>query len=1291
MARRAVLGGGSLNPFGGAGVDFGAFDVTNNDRESSLILTRVEVAWNAGQATDDQYLAALQAYAGTITANTSQRLDADARVVTMRHRVERGVLVKKVDDGSKQITDLLDYDRGALTGLQHDSEEYRQRLNTYQATQSSYYQDIEHDVVQAYNDGHMTTAQLNSWYAARHTDPTLADNPDIRKAVDDRLHDLGTRLTQERDTNAIDAYSKGKMAPATFMAYATSARARYVQGSTDYKDWTDRLNDAHDRSLETALLYRYDLSQQYAQLAKFVASSKAPTGSKGGTRTSKSTRTILGSDGQWHTVTTSKTTATPGHGPSKSELAAYAQRQIEVNDAKRQMAEIAKKIGGVGGFVSTDTTIGYYKRQLGKFAKGSDEWYQVQGKLDQLNDRKHAETVLAKEGIRISYPKGSGQSSGGTSSGSSGPKAAGGGAGGSSARAAAPSDTAHVSIDAFMTAIAHVESGGRYTARNKSSGAYGKYQMMPANWPGWAQKYLGNASAPQTPENQEKVARAKFTDLYKWLGDWRAVAHWWLTGGSNKDTHNNPNAWSSSSTKYVNNVMAGLGLGPVSGSSLKVQSTGPAGGTRAPGASSKPAAKPKPGKPIMSGRDEGPLRVIVGEGRPSPKGGGGQPLTKNTGFPKNMDGEAFKKFYAQYQAAFVSGATEFSVNSGSGTTHYFIGDDVLERRDGMRELDQLRINLFRERAHSYAGTPTEITAANQYDGAVEDAAKHELMILDTYEQKGTSTGPAESNASPIGSGIAMLEKTVAAIADHIAAADAAMKRGDLTTAYSHYQLAADLRAGKDEMIARFSAAGQNAVLAVERAYGVKRTEALGADANKQLQTDLDRLGQFGTELETALAKGSENLTLLQNIVRKDADGNPVFDQRGPGGQLMLSPGWHFELKPNGQVEPVKTPASGYDPATGKQTHDIEGKVRVDYLSGNSTVTAYVDYKTGPVGYVLASDGVTRVPIEGKTFTRRRDDGTDELWVEDPFHPGKWSSTQVAYRAPAGFKAVPGPNGATVFEFSGLTDSGRGNGAMTADGYTYHMSFDPKTGTYVMFRSKPGGLFSQEVVDEPLGSLTDGSFALNAFTTAGFGRDLSGLTGDDLTFSNMGSPFVGGSAAQYKSWRDHFQSPFTLGPIQTDVEAQTERWKAASHADAARMQQANVANATASRYQAASLADAARLRQTVTGPNAIYDQPSTVAAPLNLPALKPLPKGAIKTPADATAERFKASSAASAARTRDANVAKAAADRARAASAADAARQKSAAKAAADRAAAASAADAARRAAAARVIPRQQGR
>ena len=111
--------------------------------------------------------------------------------------------------------------------------------------------------------------------------------------------------------------------------------------------------------------------------------------------------------------------------------------------------------------------------------------------------------------------------------------------------------TAPPGLDRFLYALGQVESGGNYTALNPTSGAYGKYQIMPANWAAWAKLYLGSSTAPQTPKNQEIVARRKVTALYWWLDAWPTVAHWWLTGSSERD----PARWSSYSRSYVNKVM----------------------------------------------------------------------------------------------------------------------------------------------------------------------------------------------------------------------------------------------------------------------------------------------------------------------------------------------------------------------------------------------------------------------------------------------------------------------------------------------------------------------------------------------------------------------------------------------------------------------------------------------------------------------------------------------------------------------------------------------------------------
>ena len=99
--------------------------------------------------------------------------------------------------------------------------------------------------------------------------------------------------------------------------------------------------------------------------------------------------------------------------------------------------------------------------------------------------------------------------------------------------------------------MAGQESGWDYYARNTASGAFGKYQIMPFNWPVWAEKYLGDRQADQTPYNQEQVAYGKLRDLYTWLGSWKRVAYWWLTGSSEK----NEKRWSSYAKGYVRNIM----------------------------------------------------------------------------------------------------------------------------------------------------------------------------------------------------------------------------------------------------------------------------------------------------------------------------------------------------------------------------------------------------------------------------------------------------------------------------------------------------------------------------------------------------------------------------------------------------------------------------------------------------------------------------------------------------------------------------------------------------------------
>jgi hypothetical protein len=128
-------------------------------------------------------------------------------------------------------------------------------------------------------------------------------------------------------------------------------------------------------------------------------------------------------------------------------------------------------------------------------------------------------------------------------------------------------------LEPFLYALGQVESGGSYTARNATTGAYGKYQILPSNWPTWARLYVGSSTAPQTPTNQEKVAHGKVTALYNWLDSWPVVAHWWLTGSSER----NPAYWSSYSRTYVQKIInlmkASSGVTTASGGTTSRSST----------------------------------------------------------------------------------------------------------------------------------------------------------------------------------------------------------------------------------------------------------------------------------------------------------------------------------------------------------------------------------------------------------------------------------------------------------------------------------------------------------------------------------------------------------------------------------------------------------------------------------------------------------------------------------------------------------------------------------------------
>ena len=81
-------------------------------------------------------------------------------------------------------------------------------------------------------------------------------------------------------------------------------------------------------------------------------------------------------------------------------------------------------------------------------------------------------------------------------------------------------------FESFVSAISGQESGGNYDAVNGRTGASGKYQIMPGNWPNWSAEAGLPSDAPMTPENQEKVARFKLKQYYDKYGARGAAIAW---------------------------------------------------------------------------------------------------------------------------------------------------------------------------------------------------------------------------------------------------------------------------------------------------------------------------------------------------------------------------------------------------------------------------------------------------------------------------------------------------------------------------------------------------------------------------------------------------------------------------------------------------------------------------------------------------------------------------------------------------------------------------------------------
>lgn len=125
------------------------------------------------------------------------------------------------------------------------------------------------------------------------------------------------------------------------------------------------------------------------------------------------------------------------------------------------------------------------------------------------------------------------------------------------------------SFDNFKSAISGQESGGSYKAVNKSSGALGKYQIMPANLggtrSGWDYEALGKDITPQqflsTPQIQEQIASYKLREYYNKYGPAGAAVAWYAGPGAVSRANSNTSQGAYPSINaYKNSILRRMGL-----------------------------------------------------------------------------------------------------------------------------------------------------------------------------------------------------------------------------------------------------------------------------------------------------------------------------------------------------------------------------------------------------------------------------------------------------------------------------------------------------------------------------------------------------------------------------------------------------------------------------------------------------------------------------------------------------------------------------------------------------------
>ncbi len=120
-----------------------------------------------------------------------------------------------------------------------------------------------------------------------------------------------------------------------------------------------------------------------------------------------------------------------------------------------------------------------------------------------------------------------------------------------------------ITFEQLFSAIVEQESGGNYKAIGPQTSyghAYGKYQVLGSNIPGWTKAYYGKSLTPQqflnNPKAQDAVARGVLKSYFNKYGPRGAAAAWYGGPGSaHLDQSTRSQQGGPSIKGYVDNVM----------------------------------------------------------------------------------------------------------------------------------------------------------------------------------------------------------------------------------------------------------------------------------------------------------------------------------------------------------------------------------------------------------------------------------------------------------------------------------------------------------------------------------------------------------------------------------------------------------------------------------------------------------------------------------------------------------------------------------------------------------------